>query len=169
MVLAARFAEETAMERGRPLRGTISQAAWQLLLAHAGPAMCRELRDVDPFRAVVRSEDEVEPITFWPRGGARSRAPRAHRCGLSLRELAELGAAEAEQQAIPRSPAQRRPRQQERGGPLLKTDYKTLARAKNASVRHHRRRAPAPLDKPSAVWEISPDLNGILSAPIRSG
>src|SRR4030095_10220827 len=99
MVLARRFAEEIAMERGRPLRG-ISEAAWQLLLAHAWPGNVRELRDVIR-RAVVRSEDEAEPDHLWPRGRrGEPGPPRSTAGGLSLRELPELGAAEAEQQAI---------------------------------------------------------------------
>jgi DNA-binding NtrC family response regulator len=124
MALARRFAEETAMERGRPLRG-ISQAAWQLLLAHAWPGNVRELRDVIR-RAVVRSEDEVEPDHLWPRGRrAEPGPPRSSGGGLSLRELAELGAAEAEQQAI-REALRASRGNKSAAARLLKTDYKTL-------------------------------------------
>jgi DNA-binding NtrC family response regulator len=124
MVLARRFAEETAMERGRPLRG-ISEAAWQLLLAHAWPGNVRELRDVIR-RAVVRSEDEVEPDHLWPRGRrAETGPPRSTAGGLSLRELAELGAAEAEQQAI-REALRASRGNKSAAARLLKTDYKTL-------------------------------------------
>ena len=124
MVLARRFAEETAMERGRPVRG-ISEAAWQLLLAHAWPGNVRELRDVIR-RAVVRCEDEVEPDHLWPRGRrAETGAPRSSAGGLSLRELAELGAAEAEQQAI-REALRASRGNKSAAARLLKTDYKTL-------------------------------------------
>ncbi len=124
MVLARRFAEDTAMERGRPVRG-ISEAAWQLLLAHAWPGNVRELRDVIR-RAVVRCEDEVEPDHLWPRGRrAETGAPRSSAGGLSLRELAELGAAEAEQQAI-REALRASRGNKSAAARLLKTDYKTL-------------------------------------------
>lgn len=124
MVLARRFAEETAMERGRPLRG-ISPAAWQLLLAHAWPGNVRELRDVIR-RAVVRAEDQVEPDHLWPRGRrADTGSPRSSAGGLSLRELAELGAAEAEQQAI-RDALRVSRGNKSAAARLLKTDYKTL-------------------------------------------
>jgi DNA-binding NtrC family response regulator len=124
MVLARRFAEETAMERGRPVPG-ISEAAWQLLLAHAWPGNVRELRDVIR-RAVVRCEDEVEPDHLWPRGRrAETGATRSSAGGLSLRELAELGAAEAEQQAI-REALRASRGNKSAAARLLKTDYKTL-------------------------------------------
>ena len=124
MVLARRFAEETAMERGRPVRG-ISEAAWQLLLAHAWPGNVRELRDVIR-RAVVRCEELVEPDHLWPRGRrAESGSPRSSAGGLSLRELAELGAAEAEQQAI-REALRASRGNKSAAARLLKTDYKTL-------------------------------------------
>jgi DNA-binding NtrC family response regulator len=124
MALANRFAEEMAMERGRPLRG-ISEAAWQLLLAHAWPGNAREVRDVIR-RAVVRSEDFVEPDHLWPRGRkAEAPAPRHTSGGLSLRELADLGAAEAEQQAI-REALRASRGNKSAAARLLKTDYKTL-------------------------------------------
>jgi two-component system response regulator AtoC len=124
MVLARRFAEETAMERGRPVRG-ISEAAWQLLLAHAWPGNVRELRDVIR-RAVVRCEELVEPDHLWPRGRrAEPGPPRSSGGGLSLRELAELGAAEAEQQAI-REALRASRGNKSAAARLLKTDYKTL-------------------------------------------
>jgi DNA-binding NtrC family response regulator len=124
MALANRFAEEMAMERGRPLRA-ISEAAWQLLLAHAWPGNARELRDVIR-RAVLRSEDIVEPDHLWPRG-RRPDAPATRHApgGLSLRELAELGAADAEQQAI-REALRASRGNKSAAARLLKTDYKTL-------------------------------------------
>ena len=123
MALGNRFAEEMAMERGRPLRG-ISEAAWQLLLAHAWPGNARELRDVIR-RAVVRCEELVEPDHLWPRG-RRVDAPARHAPGgLSLRELADLGAAEAEQQAI-REALRASRGNKSAAARLLKTDYKTL-------------------------------------------
>jgi DNA-binding NtrC family response regulator len=124
MALANRFAEEMAMERGRPLRG-ISEAAWQLLLAHAWPGNARELRDVIR-RAVVRCEEFVEPDHLWPRG-RKAEAPASRHApgGLSLRELAELGAAEAEQQAI-REALRASRGNKSAAARLLKTDYKTL-------------------------------------------
>ncbi|HKZ06596.1 MAG TPA: sigma-54 dependent transcriptional regulator [Methylomirabilota bacterium] len=124
MALANRFAEEMAMERGRPVRG-ISESAWQLLLAHAWPGNARELRDVIR-RAVLRCEDVVEPDHLWPRG-RRADAPASRHApgGLSLRELAELGAAEAEQQAI-REALRASRGNKSAAARLLKTDYKTL-------------------------------------------
>jgi DNA-binding NtrC family response regulator len=124
MALANRFAEEMAMERGRPLRG-ISETAWQLLLAHAWPGNARELRDVIR-RAVLRCEEFVEPDHLWPRG-RRADAPAGRHApgGLSLRELAELGAAEAEQQAI-REALRASRGNKSAAARLLKTDYKTL-------------------------------------------
>jgi two-component system response regulator HydG len=124
MALANRFAEEMSMERGRPLRG-ISEAAWQLLLAHAWPGNARELRDVIR-RAVLRCEDLVEPDHLWPRG-RRADAPASRHApgGLSLRELADLGAAEAEQQAI-REALRASRGNKSAAARLLKTDYKTL-------------------------------------------
>lgn len=112
------------MERGRPVRG-ISESAWQLLLAHAWPGNARELRDVIR-RAVLRCEDIVEPDHLWPRG-RRADAPAARHApgGLSLRELAELGAAEAEQQAI-REALRASRGNKSAAARLLKTDYKTL-------------------------------------------
>jgi two-component system nitrogen regulation response regulator GlnG len=124
MVLAGRFAEETAMERGRPLRG-ISEAAWQLLLAHAWPGNVRELRDV-MRRAVVRCADVVESDHLWPRGRrSETGSSRSSAGGLSLRELAELGAAEAEQQAI-REALRASRGNKSAAARVLKTDYKTL-------------------------------------------
>lgn len=124
MALAGRFAEETAMERGRPLRG-ISEAAWQLLLAHAWPGNVRELRDV-MRRAVVRCADVVEPDHLWPRGRrSETGSSRSSAGGLSLRELAELGAAEAEQQAI-REALRASRGNKSAAARVLKTDYKTL-------------------------------------------
>jgi DNA-binding NtrC family response regulator len=124
MALSNRFAEEMAMERGRPVRG-ISESAWQLLLAHAWPGNARELRDVIR-RAVLRCEDVVEPDHLWPRG-RRADAPTSRHApgGLSLRELAELGAAEAEQQAI-REALRASRGNKSAAARLLKTDYKTL-------------------------------------------
>ena len=124
MALGNRFAEEMAMERGRPLRG-ISEGAWQLLLAHAWPGNARELRDVIR-RAVVRCEEIVEPDHLWPRGRRAEASPARHAPGgLSLRELADLGAAEAEQQVI-REALRASRGNKSAAARLLKTDYKTL-------------------------------------------
>ena len=152
MVLARRFAEETAMERGRPLRG-ISEAAWQLLLAHAWPGNVRELRDVIR-RAVVRSEDEVEPDHLWPRGRrAETGSPRSSGGGLSLRELAGAGGGRGGAASHSRGAA-REPREQERGGPGAQDRLQDAPR-QDAPVRHRRRRVPARLTSRSAYGSFA--------------
>ena len=75
---------------------------------------------------MVRCEEFVEPDHLWPRGRpADAPASRHAPGGLSLRELAELGAAEAEQQAI-REALRASRGNKSAAARLLKTDYKTL-------------------------------------------
>ena len=125
MVLARRFAEETAMERGPSAAGHLRGR----LAAPPRPRLARQ-------RARAARRDPPRRGAQRGRGGARSPlAPRAPRGGgraalrppggLSLRELAELGAAEAEQQAI-REALRASRGNKSAAARLLKTDYKTL-------------------------------------------
>ncbi|MBI2205464.1 MAG: sigma-54-dependent Fis family transcriptional regulator [Candidatus Rokubacteria bacterium] len=122
--LARRFLAEAAMELRRPVRA-ISPPAADVLLAHTWPGNVRELRNVIR-QAALRSRDvlEVEDLTL---GRAIARSPRAESPteALSLREAAQLAAAEAEQRAI-RHALEVSEGNKAEAARLLRTDYKTL-------------------------------------------
>ena len=121
--LANRFLAEAAMELKRPVRGIAPDAA-ERLRAHAWPGNVRELRNVIR-QAVLRSRDVVTPddltLDRAPARGARTESGEM----LSLREAAQLAAAEAEQRAIRRALEASGGNKAE-AARLLRTDYKTL-------------------------------------------
>jgi DNA-binding NtrC family response regulator len=123
--LAKRFLTEAAMELRRPVHG-ISDAAIDLLLRHSWPGNARELRNVIR-QATVRSRDLILPEHLpLERPGPSSMSPSAtHAPGLSLRELAQLAAGEAEQRAI-REALEASGGNKSEAARALRTDYKTL-------------------------------------------
>jgi len=125
--LANEFLAEASMELGRPCR-EISEAAAQILLHHSWPGNVRELRNVIR-RAILVASDVIEPehlsflcVDVSP-VTARRREPAP--LGLSLKEIAEAAAADAERQAIGQVLEITRGNKSE-AARLLRTDYKTL-------------------------------------------
>ena len=125
--LANEFLAEASMELGRPCR-EISESAAQILLHHSWPGNVRELRNVIR-RAILVASDVIEPehLSFLCVDAspvtARRREPAP--LGLSLKEIAEAAAADAERQAIGQVLEITRGNKSE-AARLLRTDYKTL-------------------------------------------
>lgn len=124
--LASEFLAEASMELGRPCR-EISEAAAQVLLRHPWPGNVRELRNVIR-RAIILAADAIEPehLRFLPVDSSPATAPREPiPVGLSLKEIADAAAADAEQQAIRRALQASRGNKSE-AARHLRVDYKTL-------------------------------------------
>lgn len=126
--LAERFLIETSVELRRPARG-ISDEAFELLRRYSWPGNVRELRNVIR-QAVVLSSDLIQPTHLAGLFPERSRTPATSPDptppdGLSLKQIAETAAAEAESRAIRRTLQATRGKKSE-AARLLKVDYKTL-------------------------------------------
>jgi DNA-binding NtrC family response regulator len=133
LYLANEFLAEATMELGRPCR-EISEAAAQSLLHYSWPGNVRELRNVIR-RASLLAWDVIEPehLSFlsadssasFDASSATAVDEEAAPGGLSLREVADAAAADAEQQAIRRGLRASRGNKSE-AARRLRTDYKTL-------------------------------------------
>jgi len=125
--LAKRFLAEASMELRRPVRG-ISAEAVQLLLRHSWPGNVRELRNVIR-RAVLLSSNEIGLVHLLPLpvGGAAESSGESSPLPTSpsMKQLAEMAAAEAERQAIRQALRAARGNKTE-AARILRTDYKTL-------------------------------------------
>jgi len=126
--LAKQFMAEASTELRRPVVG-ISEEALELLLRYRWPGNVRELRNVIR-RAMLLSSDLIRPehlmIAPAPAEGAPSpQDPGSSTARPSLKERADMAAAEAEQLAI-RSALQATRGNKSEAARILKTDYKTL-------------------------------------------
>jgi DNA-binding NtrC family response regulator len=125
--LANRFLVEASVELGRACR-EISEAATEVLLDYPWPGNVRELRN-RIRRAVLLASDVIEPehLSFLPSDASTTIAPQGGPAPTrsSLKEIAQLAAADAEQQAIRRTLEITRGNKSE-AARLLRTDYKTL-------------------------------------------
>jgi DNA-binding NtrC family response regulator len=126
--LAQRFLDEVSMELRRPVRG-IADEAMQALLRHDWPGNVRELRNVIRKAAllavdVVTAEHVPALSSTAPPPSAR---PAAGAVGedLSLREVAELAAVQAEREVI-RHALEATKGNKSQAARLLRTDYTTL-------------------------------------------
>jgi len=127
MHLSQRFLDEVSMELRRPVR-RISDDAMQVLLRHDWPGNVRELRNV-VRKAALLATDVVTPEhipTLSASAPAASRAA-AEPVGedLSLREVAELAAVQAEREVI-RHALESTKGNKSQAARLLRTDYTTL-------------------------------------------
>jgi two-component system nitrogen regulation response regulator GlnG len=126
--LAKQFVAEASLELRRPAL-EISEDALDLLRRYRWPGNVRELRNVIR-RAVLLSTDLIRPehLVIAPAAvqGALSTAdPGASAARPSLKESADMAAAEAERLAI-RAALQAARGNKSEAARLLKTDYKTL-------------------------------------------
>jgi two-component system nitrogen regulation response regulator GlnG len=126
--LAQRFLAEVSMELRHPVR-TISDEALALLLGHSWPGNVRELKNVIR-KAALLAEDVITPehlpalsVAVIPPRRPGPREPVGE--DLSLREVAEMAAAEAERQAI-RQALEATRGNKSQAARLLRTDYTTL-------------------------------------------
>ena len=126
--LAQRFLDEVSMELRRPVRG-IADEAMQALLRHDWPGNVRELRNVIRKAALlavdmVTAEHVPALSSTAPPPSAR---PAAGAVGedLSLREVAELAAVQAEREVI-RHALEATKGNKSQAARLLRTDYTTL-------------------------------------------
>ena len=127
MHLSQRFLDEVSMELRRPVR-RISDEAMQVLLHYDWPGNVRELRNV-VRKAALLATDVVTPEHIPALSAsvpAHSRAV-AEPVGeaLSLREVAELAAVQAEREVI-RHALQSTKGNKSQAARLLRTDYTTL-------------------------------------------
>ena len=127
MHLSQRFLDEVSMELRRPVR-RISDEAMQVLLHYDWPGNVRELRNV-VRKAALLATDVVTPEhipALSASAPAHSRAV-AEPVGedLSLREVAELAAVQAEREVI-RHALQSTKGNKSQAARLLRTDYTTL-------------------------------------------
>jgi two-component system nitrogen regulation response regulator GlnG len=127
MHLSQRFLDEVSMELRRPVR-RISDEAMQGLLHHDWPGNVRELRNV-VRKAALLATDVVTPEHIPALSGSvpvHSR-PGAEPVGedLSLREVAELAAVQAEREVI-RHALESTKGNKSQAARLLRTDYTTL-------------------------------------------
>ncbi len=125
--LANEFLEEASIEFGRPCR-EICEAAAEALLNHNWPGNVRELRNVIRRGILVASDViRVEHLSFLPVDAPSPAGQRAQTIldGSSLKEIAEMAAADAEQQAIRQALARTKGNKSE-AARLLRTDFKTL-------------------------------------------
>ena len=127
MHLSQRFLDEVSMELRRPVR-RIADEAMQVLLHHDWPGNVRELRNV-VRKAALLATDVVTP-EHVPALSASVPAPSraaAEPMGedLSLREVAELAAGQAEREII-RHALESTKGNKSQAARLLRTDYTTL-------------------------------------------
>jgi two-component system nitrogen regulation response regulator GlnG len=127
MHLSQRFLDEVSMELRRPVR-RIADEAMQVLLHHDWPGNVRELRNV-VRKAALLATDVVTPEHI-PALSASAPAPSraaAEPVGedLSLREVAELAAGQAEREVI-RHALESTKGNKSQAARLLRTDYTTL-------------------------------------------
>ena len=126
--LTQRFLAEASMELRRPVR-SISDDAMELLLRHDWPGNVRELKNVIR-KAALLAADVVTP-EYLPALGAASALGRPAAAAspvgddLSLREVAELAAADAERHTIRRA-LEAAKGNKSQAARLLRTDYTTL-------------------------------------------
>ena len=127
MHLSQRFLDEVSMELRRPVR-RISDEAMQVLLHHDWPGNVRELRNVVRKAALVAT-DVVTPehipalsasVPVHSRAGAEPVGE-----DLSLREVADLAAVQAEREVI-RHALESTKGNKSQAARLLRTDYTTL-------------------------------------------
>jgi two-component system nitrogen regulation response regulator GlnG len=127
MHLSQRFLDEVSMELRRPVR-RISDEAMQVLLHHDWPGNVRELRNV-VRKAALLATDVVTPEHI-PALSASAPAPSRAAAepggeDLSLREVAELAAVQAEREVI-RHALESTKGNKSQAARLLRTDYTTL-------------------------------------------
>jgi DNA-binding NtrC family response regulator len=134
--LAQRFLDEVSMELRRPVR-RIAEEAMQALLRHDWPGNVRELKNVIRKAALVATDEvTVEHLpALTARAPAAAGAAPEHAGGdLSLREVAELAAVQAERELI-RHALQATKGNKSQAARLLRTDYTTLhAKMKRYSI-----------------------------------
>ena len=134
--LSQRFLDEVSMELRRPVR-RIADEAMQALLRHDWPGNVRELKNVIRKAALVATEEvtaeHLPALTAGAPGGAP--AVPEHAVGdLSLREVAELAAVQAERDLIQHA-LQATKGNKSQAARLLRTDYTTLhAKMKRYSI-----------------------------------
>jgi DNA-binding NtrC family response regulator len=134
--LAQRFLDEVSMELRRPVR-RIADEAMQALLRHDWPGNVRELKNVIRKAALVATDEvTVEHLPALPAGapGAAPAVPEQAVGDLSLREVAELAAVQAERDLIQHALQATRGNKSQ-AARLLRTDYTTLhAKMKRYSI-----------------------------------
>jgi DNA-binding NtrC family response regulator len=134
--LAQRFLDEVSMELRRPVR-RIAEEAMQALLRHDWPGNVRELKNVIRKAALVATDEvTVEHLPTLTAGApaAAGAAPEHAGVDLSLREVAELAAVQAERELI-RHALQATKGNKSQAARLLRTDYTTLhAKMKRYSI-----------------------------------
>jgi DNA-binding NtrC family response regulator len=134
--LAQRFLDEVSMELRRPVR-RIAEEAMQALLRHDWPGNVRELKNVIRKAALVATDEvTVEHLPTLTAGApaAAGAAPQHAGDDLSLREVAELAAVQAERELI-RHALQATKGNKSQAARLLRTDYTTLhAKMKRYSI-----------------------------------
>ncbi len=125
--LSQRFLDEVSMELRRPVR-RIADEAMQVLLHHDWPGNVRELRNV-VRKAALLATDVVTPEHI---PALSASAPTPSRAAsealgedLSLREVAELAAGQAEREVI-RHALESTKGNKSQAARLLRTDYTTL-------------------------------------------
>jgi two-component system nitrogen regulation response regulator GlnG len=127
MHLSQRFLDEVSMELRRPVR-RISDEAMQVLLHHDWPGNVRELRNV-VRKAALLATDVVTPehIPALSASAPAHVRPGAEPVGedLSLREVAELAAVQAEREVIRHALGSTKGNKSQ-AARLLRTDYTTL-------------------------------------------
>ena len=125
--LAQRFLDEVSMELRRPVR-RISDEAMQALLRHDWPGNVRELKNVIR-KAALLATDVVTPEHIPALNASAPILPRAAPepggPDLSLREVAELAATQAERDVI-RHALESTKGNKSQAARLLRTDYTTL-------------------------------------------
>lgn len=126
--LANRFVAEVAMELRRQVRG-ISEEAVQVLLDYPWPGNVRELRNV-VRRAVLLSSEFIGPehLLLQPADNLLASALgelASWPVGYSLREMADMAAADVERRAI-RQAMHAALGNKSEAARILKTDFKTL-------------------------------------------
>ncbi len=134
--LAQRFLDEVSMELRRPVR-RIADEAMQALLRHDWPGNVRELKNVVRKAALVAADVVTgEHLPALGAGGPAPPRPAAEPPGegLSLREVAELAAVQAERELIGHA-LQATKGNKSQAARLLRTDYTTLhAKMKRYSI-----------------------------------
>jgi two-component system nitrogen regulation response regulator GlnG len=133
--LAQRFIDEVSMELGRPVR-RIGDEAMQALLRHDWPGNVRELKNVIRKAALVAADEvTLEHLPALGAGAPPSPPGPDHAVeGLSLREVADLAAVQAERDMI-RQALQVTKGNKSQAARLLRTDYTTLhAKMKRYSI-----------------------------------
>ena len=124
------------MELRRPVR-RIADEAMQALLRHDWPGNVRELKNVIRKAALVATDEvTVEHLPALPAGapGSAPAVPEQTVGDLSLREVAELAAVQAERDLIQHALQATRGNKSQ-AARLLRTDYTTLhAKMKRYSI-----------------------------------